>query len=68
LWIPMLAWYAGWVVFLIVSLYLTVVSAWAYSRGELAAVRERVGSISEEEVELALDPDAKLAPALPSER
>jgi TRAP-type C4-dicarboxylate transport system permease small subunit len=63
LWIPMLGWYAGWVVFLIVSVYLTIVSAWAYVRGELAAVQNRVGSISEEEeVELEIDPDAKLAP------
>jgi TRAP-type C4-dicarboxylate transport system permease small subunit len=63
LWIPMLAWYAGWVVFLIVSVYLTVVSAWGYVRGELAAVQSRVGSISEEEeAELEIDPDAKLAP------
>jgi TRAP-type C4-dicarboxylate transport system permease small subunit len=68
LWIPMLAWYAGWLVFLMVSVYLTVVSAWAYFRGELAAVRDRVGSISEEEeVELEIDPDAKLAPGLRSE-
>jgi TRAP-type C4-dicarboxylate transport system permease small subunit len=63
LWIPMLAWYAGWVVFLIVSVYLTVVSAWGYVRGELAAVQSRVGSISEEEeAELEIDPDANLAP------
>jgi TRAP-type C4-dicarboxylate transport system permease small subunit len=63
LWIPMLAWYAGWIVFLIVSVYLTIVSAWAYARGKLAAVQNRVGSISEEEeVELEIDPDAKLAP------
>jgi TRAP-type C4-dicarboxylate transport system permease small subunit len=68
LWIPMLAWYAGWLAFLMVSVYLTVVSAWAYFRGELAAVRDRVGSISEEEeVELEIDPDAKLAPGLRSE-
>ena len=63
LWIPMLAWYAGWIVFLIVSAYLTVVSARAYLRGELAAVQDRVGPISEkEEVELEIDPDAKPAP------
>ena len=63
LWIPMLAWYAGWIVFLFVSVYLTIVSAWAYARGEFAAVQNRVGSISEEEeVELEIDPDAKLAP------
>jgi TRAP-type C4-dicarboxylate transport system permease small subunit len=68
LWIPMLAWYAGWIVFLIVSLYLTVVSGWAYCRGELAAVQARVGSISEEEeVGLELDPDAELAAGLRSE-
>jgi TRAP-type C4-dicarboxylate transport system permease small subunit len=68
LWIPMLAWYAGWIVFLIVSIYLTVVSARAYLRGELAAVQDRVGSISEEEeVDLELDPDAKLAPGLRGE-
>jgi hypothetical protein len=64
----MLAWYAGWVVFLIVSVYLTIVSAWAYVRGELAAVQNRVGSISEEEeAELEIDPDAKLAPGPVSE-
>jgi TRAP-type C4-dicarboxylate transport system permease small subunit len=63
LWIPMLAWYAGWIVFLIVSVYLTIMSACAYVRGELAAVQNRVGSISEEEeAELEIDPDAKLAP------
>jgi len=63
LWIPMLAWYAGWIAFLIVSVYLTMVSAWAYCRGELAAVEARVGSISEEEeVELEIDPDARPAP------
>jgi TRAP-type C4-dicarboxylate transport system permease small subunit len=57
LWIPMLAWYAGWIVFLIVSVFLTVVSAWAYLRGELAAVQDRAGSISEEEeVELEMEP------------
>ena len=64
----MLAWYAGWIVFLIVSIYLTLVSAWAYFRGELAAVQDRVGSISEEEeVELEIDPDARLAPGAGSE-
>jgi TRAP-type C4-dicarboxylate transport system permease small subunit len=69
LWIPMLAWYAGWIVFLIVSVYLTVVSALAYVRGELAAVQHRVGSISEEEeVELEINPDANLAPGPGSER
>ena len=68
LWIPMLAWYAGWIVFLIVSLYLTLVSAWAYVSGELAAVQDRVGSISEEEeVGLEIDPDAKLATGLHGE-
>jgi TRAP-type C4-dicarboxylate transport system permease small subunit len=68
LWIPMLGWYAGWVVFLIVSVYLTVVSGRAYLRGEIAAVQDRIGSISEEEeAELELDPDAKLAPGLRSE-
>ena len=62
LWIPMLGWCAGWIVFLIVSVYLTVVAARAYVRGELAAVQRRVGSISEEEeVELEIDPDAELA-------
>jgi TRAP-type C4-dicarboxylate transport system permease small subunit len=68
LWIPMLAWYAGWVVFLIVSAYLTAVSAWACIRGEVAAVQDRVGSISEEEeAELEIDPDARLAPGAGSE-
>jgi TRAP-type C4-dicarboxylate transport system permease small subunit len=68
LWIPMLAWYAGWIVFLIVSVYVTLVSARAYVRGEIAAVRSRVGSISEEEeVELEIDPDARLAPGAGSE-
>lgn len=68
LWIPMLGWYVGWVVFLLVSVYLTVVSAWAYYRGEFAVVQARVGPISEEEeAELELDPDAKLATGLPSE-
>lgn len=68
LWIPMLAWYAGWVVFLIVSAYLTVVSARAYLRGELAAVQDRVGPISEEEeAELEIDPDAKLTHGLRGE-
>ena len=68
LWVPMLAWYVGWIVFLIVSVYLTVVSAWAYYRGELAAVQARVGPISEEEeAELEIDPDAKLAAGLRSE-
>ena len=65
LWVPMLAWYVGWIVFLVVSVYLTVVSAWAYYRGELAAVQARVGPISEEEeAELEIDPDAKLAAGL----
>jgi TRAP-type C4-dicarboxylate transport system permease small subunit len=68
LWIPMLGWYAGWIVFLIVSLYLTMVAAWAYCRGELAAVQDRVGSISEEEeVELEIDPDARPAPGPPGQ-
>lgn len=68
LWIPMLGWYAGWIVFSIVSVYLTIVSARAYARGELAAVQGRVGSISEEEeVELEIDPDAELATGLSSE-
>jgi TRAP-type C4-dicarboxylate transport system permease small subunit len=68
LWVPMLAWYVGWIVFLVVSVYLTVVSAWAYYRGELAAVQARVGPISEEEeAELEIDPDAKLAAGLRSE-
>jgi TRAP-type C4-dicarboxylate transport system permease small subunit len=62
LWIPMLAWYAGWIVFLVVSAYLTVVATWAYFRDELAAVQRRVGSISEEEVELEINPDARMAP------
>lgn len=58
LWIPMAGWYAGWIVFLIVSIYLTVVSAIAYFRGDVAAVQGRVGSISgDEEVELELGPD-----------
>jgi len=60
LWIPMLGWYLGWVVFLILSLYLTVISAWAFARGELAAVQERVGSISEDqEVELEFEPSRR---------
>jgi TRAP-type C4-dicarboxylate transport system permease small subunit len=68
LWIPMLAWYAGWIVFLVISVYLTLVSARAWLRGELAAVQDRVGSISEEEeVDLELDPDAGLAPGLRGE-
>jgi TRAP-type C4-dicarboxylate transport system permease small subunit len=59
LWIPMLAWYAGWIAFLIVSVFLTVMSARAFVRGELAAVQARVGSISEEEeVDLEMDPGA----------
>ena len=63
LWIPMLGWYVGWIVFLLVSTYLTVVAARAYFRGEHSVVQDRVGSISEEEeTELELDPDAKLAP------
>ena len=63
LWIPMLAWYAGWIVFLIVSTYLTVISGWAYLRGDLGAVQERVGSISDqEEVQLEVDPDARPVP------
>ena len=54
--------------FLVVSVYLTVVSAWAYYRGELAAVQARVGPISEEEeAELEIDPDAKLAAGRRSE-
>lgn len=62
LWIPMIAWYAGWAVFVLVSLYLTVVSTLSLLRGDVAAVQERVGPISEEEdVELELDPDARLA-------
>jgi TRAP-type C4-dicarboxylate transport system permease small subunit len=61
LWIPMLAWYLGWIVFLLVSVYLTAVAAMAYLRGDLSAVRERAGSITDEEdLELELDPDAKL--------
>jgi TRAP-type C4-dicarboxylate transport system permease small subunit len=64
LWIPMLGWLVGWIVFLVVSTYLTVVSTLAYFRGEIAAVQTRVGSISEEEdVELEIDPDAKLTAA-----
>lgn len=64
LWIPMLPWLLGWALFLLVSIYLTVVSARALVRNELAAVRERVGAISEdEEASLELDPDAPLASA-----
>jgi hypothetical protein len=51
-----------------VSIYLSLVSARAYLRGEFAAVQDRVGSISEEEeVDLELDPDANLAPGLHGE-
>jgi TRAP-type C4-dicarboxylate transport system permease small subunit len=68
LWIPMLAWCAGWIVFLVVSIYLTVVSARACLRREFAAVQDRVGTISEEEeVGLEMDPDARLAPRLRGE-
>jgi TRAP-type C4-dicarboxylate transport system permease small subunit len=67
LWIPMLAWYLGWIVFLVVSVYLTAVAAFAYARGDLATVRERAGSISDEEdLELELDPDARLGPEPPA--
>lgn len=58
LWIPMLGWYAGWIVFLIVSIYLAAVSAIAYFRGELSVLQDRVGSISgDEEARLELSPD-----------
>jgi TRAP-type C4-dicarboxylate transport system permease small subunit len=61
LWIPMLGWYLGWIVFLLVSAYLTAVSALAYVRGDLTAVRQRAGSITDQEdVELELHPDSKL--------
>lgn len=60
LWIPMLGWYVGWIVFFLVSAYLTGVTAVAYLRSDLSAVRERAGSLTDEEdLELELDPDAK---------
>ncbi len=62
LWIPIFAWYLGWVVFLIASVYVTVASAWAYFRGDYGTVRRLAGSISQhEEVELEIHPERSLA-------
>lgn len=59
LWMPMLAWYAGWLLFLAVSLYVTAISTVDLYRGALQEVQKRVGSISaEEEAELELHPDS----------
>lgn len=59
LWIPMSGWLLGWIFFLLISTYLTVVSAMAFVRGEIAEVQRRVGAISEdEEAAMELDPAA----------
>jgi TRAP-type C4-dicarboxylate transport system permease small subunit len=59
LWIPMLAWLIGWIFFLLVSIYLTIVAVFALLRGEIGEVQRRVGAISEdEEAALELDPAA----------
>lgn len=49
LWIPMLAWALGLVLFFLVSLYLTLRSSAALVRGDIAAVQARVGSVSGDE-------------------
>jgi TRAP-type C4-dicarboxylate transport system permease small subunit len=60
LWIPMLGWYLGWIVFLAVCLYLTLTSILAFVRGDLGEVQARIGSVSEdEEIELAHGPETR---------
>lgn len=61
LWIPVGAWYLGWAMFLITSIYVSVGSLFAYLRGDYDTVRQLAGSISQrEEAELEINPEASL--------
>jgi TRAP-type C4-dicarboxylate transport system permease small subunit len=55
IWVPVGAWYLGWVLFLIVTIYLAITSAIDLLHGAFAAVDARVGSSSgEEPIEIEL--------------
>jgi TRAP-type C4-dicarboxylate transport system permease small subunit len=49
LWIPVSAWCAGWIFFLVVSLNLAAIGTRAFLRGDHDEVQRRIGAIMEEE-------------------
>ncbi len=49
LWIPMLVWNLGLVLFFVVGMYLTVTSLMAFVRGDIATIQARVGTVSGDE-------------------